>query len=61
MDVNNFNFDFLILVNLDDQYHVKGMWKLTNEEAQKIFVFREKFRKYQTTQDKFKANALRIR
>jgi len=61
VDVNNFNFDFLILVNLDDQYHVKGMWKLTNEEAQKIFVFREKFRKYQTTQDKFKANALRIR
>lgn len=61
VDLNNFDFDFLILVNLDDFYRVKGMWKLSKEMAEKIFVWREKFRKYQTTQDKVKSHAHRIR
>jgi len=61
VDLNNFDFNFLILVNLDEQYHVKGMWKLSREVAQTIFVWREKFHKYQVTQDKIKANAQRIR
>ncbi len=61
VDLNNFDFDFLVLVNLDNQYKIKGMWKLSREMAQTIFVWREKFRKYQTTQDKIKSKANRVR
>jgi hypothetical protein len=61
VDLNNFDFDLLILINLDENYQIKGIWKLTQSEAKTLFVWREKFRKYQTTQEKFKANAQRIR
>ena len=61
VDINNFDFDFLILVNLDDVYRVRGMWKLTCEQAQAIFVWREKYHKYQTTQDSVKKIAIKIR
>jgi|ERR1700722_5197763 hypothetical protein len=57
VDVNNFDFDFLVLVNLSDDYMLKGMWRLPVEVAQELFVFREKFRKYQATQKSVKANA----
>ena len=57
VDVNNFAFDYLVLVNLGDDYTLKGMWRLPVESAQKLFVFREKFRKYQATQKVVKANA----
>ena len=57
VDVNNFDFDYLVLVNLGDDYALKGMWRLPVEAAQKLFVFREKFRKYQATQKAVKANA----
>ena len=57
LDVNNFEFDYLILVNLGDDYTLKGMWRLPVDAAQKLFVFREKFRKYQATQKTVKANA----
>lgn len=60
VDLNSFNFDYLILVNLDEDYHLLGMWKLSRERAQSIFVKREKFKKYQATQDKVKANAIKI-
>jgi hypothetical protein len=33
------------------------MWRLPVDAAQKLFVFREKFRKYQATQKRVKANA----
>ena len=46
-----------MLVNLGDDYTLKGMWRLPVESAQKLFVFREKFRKYQATQKVVKANA----
>ena len=57
VDVNNFDFDYLMLVNLHEDYSLKGMWRLRRAEAQKLFVFREKFRKYQATQKSVKANA----
>lgn len=61
VDVNNFDFDYLILINLDELYQLKGMWKLSRKMAEGIFTRREKFRKFQTTQQKFKSVAQRIR
>lgn len=55
VDVNNFDFDFLILVNLDDHYRLIEMWRLTSDQAKRIFIYREKYRKYQATQVKFKS------
>lgn len=60
IDVNNFEFDELILVNLDGSYHLKGMWRMTVDQAKAIFAQRGKFRKHQTTQKKFKETAERI-
>ena len=60
IDVNNFNFDFLVLVGFDDDCALEGMWLTTVEEVKAICVRREKFRKSQTTQDKFKRIAKRI-
>lgn len=57
VDVNNFEFDYLVLVNLADDYSVRGMWKLTVEKARVLFVHRENFRKYQATQKAVKQNA----
>ena len=50
VDVNNFDFDYLVLVNLDAEYRLRGMWRITTEQAEAAFVWREKFRKYQATQ-----------
>jgi hypothetical protein len=55
VDVNNFDVDYLMLVNLGDDYVLKGMWRLHVDDARKLFVFREKFRKYQATQKAVKA------
>ena len=57
VDVNNFDFDYLMLVNLREDYSLKGMWCLPAAVGHKLFVFREKFRKYQATQKSVKANA----
>lgn len=61
VDVNSFDFDYLVLVNLSDDYHVLGMWKLHVGTARKIFVHRDKFRKYQTTQKAVKEAGERIK
>jgi len=55
VDVSNFDFDYLMLVNLGDDYVLKGMWRLHVDDARKLFAFREKFRKYQATQKAVKA------
>lgn len=60
IDANNFNFDYLVLVNLDDHYRLIEMWILKSELAKQIFTHRGKYRKYQATQDKFKKSAERI-
>lgn len=60
VDVNNFDFDYLILVNLDDNYRLIEMWRITSNQAKEIFTFREKFRKYQATQKALKNFAKRI-
>jgi hypothetical protein len=61
VDLNTFDFDHLVLVNMDDHYTVTGMWLLPVDRAKEIFSFRPKFRKYQTTQQKLKREATRIR
>ncbi len=61
VDVNNFDFDNLVLVNLDKDYHLIGLWLLPVDKARKIFVFREKFRKYQATQEKVKLMSTRLK
>ena len=55
VDFNNFDLDYLPLVNLRDDYSFTGLWRLPAESAQKLFVFREKYRKYQATQESVKA------
>jgi hypothetical protein len=60
VDVNNFEFDELVLVNLGNDYRLKGMWRMTVDQARTIFVRRDDFRKYQATQKKFKKTAERI-
>ncbi len=60
MDVNNFDFDYLTLVNLGDDYVLKGMWRLYVDDVRELFVFREKFRKYQATQKAVKAKGSEI-
>ncbi len=57
VDTNNFDFDYLVLVNLTDDFRLKGMWRLSVEGARKLFVRREKFRKYQASQKAVKAAA----
>jgi hypothetical protein len=46
-----------VLVNLADDYSVRGMWRLPVEKARTLFVYREKFRKYQAMQTSVKRNA----
>lgn len=55
VDINNFEFDYLVLVNLDDDYQLTGMWRISVAQAREIFTERLKFRKYQTTQTKVKS------
>ena len=50
VDVNNFDFDYLILVNLSDDYRMTGIWRLGVDKARSLFTHREKFRKHQATQ-----------
>lgn len=38
VDVNNFDFDLLVLINMDDDYQLQGMWSITAAQAQEIFV-----------------------
>ena len=55
VDINNFEFDFLILVNLEESYRLKEMWRLSRQQAETVFVERQGFRKYQATQSKIKS------
>lgn len=61
VDANNFEFDDIVLVNLTEDYRLAGLWRLTREKAQAIFVERGKYRKWQATQAKFKQCAERVR
>jgi hypothetical protein len=61
VDLNNFEFDVLVLVNLDESYALGGMWTLPVEQVKELSVSREKFRKFQVTQDRLKRAATRVK
>ena len=61
VDLNNFDFDYILLANLEDNYRIAGVWQMGTEKARELFVPREDFRKYQLSQNRFKKNAQRIR
>ncbi len=61
VDINSFEFDYLVLVNVDEQYALTGMWVLSVMKAKTIFKFRPNFRKHQATQPQVKREATRIR
>jgi hypothetical protein len=61
IDTNNFDFDFIVLVNVDDDYRLAGMWKMDKTTAERIFSHRPQYRKWQITQSGFKARAERLR
>jgi hypothetical protein len=54
IDLNNFNFDYVVLVNLDAEYVPTGIWRLAKEQVQGLCQWREKFRKHQVSQQRFK-------
>jgi hypothetical protein len=57
VDVNNFDFDHLVLVNLGDDLKPSGIWIVSREEVEALFAHRINFRKFQITQSKLKAFA----
>lgn len=61
VDVNNFDFDFVVLVNLNDDYGLAGLWRMGLATAQGVFAHRPAYRKWQATQVRFKAAAEQIR
>jgi hypothetical protein len=60
VDINNFDFDYLVLVNLSEDYRPIGMWKLSAEKLRTLCVARGEFRKFQLTQKVFKQAAVPI-
>lgn len=59
VDVNNFDFDYLVLVILDDDYRLAELWRMTVNRARDVFVRRKS--KFQATQAKVKLASKRIK
>ena len=57
VDINNFDFDYIVLVNLTDDYRPLGMWKLRVDQARELAADRGKYNKFQLTQKAFKQAA----
>lgn len=60
VDINNFEFDYVVLVNLSDDYLPSGMWKMSMDSIRSMCAERGKFRKFQLTQSAFKQAAVPI-
>jgi hypothetical protein len=60
VDLNNFDFDKLVLVNLSDDLRVSGMWIASREDVERHASSRDKFRKCQLTQTKLKSISKRL-
>jgi hypothetical protein len=58
VDINNFEFDHIVLINIDANYALAGIWRLTVAQVRGLCKYQEKFRKFQVTQARFKAVAL---
>ena len=46
VDINDFDFDYLVLVNLADDYRPLGMWKLSVDQARQLAADRGKYNKF---------------
>jgi len=57
VDFNNFEFDYLVLVNLDGAYGLAGIWRVPVDAVRRLTIFRAKFRKHQALQVRLKAAA----
>ena len=53
--VNNFEFDFVVLVNLDENYQISGTWQMDQKTA--LQEFKPQANKFRITQDRFKSIA----
>jgi hypothetical protein len=60
VDINYFDFDYLVLVNLSEDYRPSGMWKVSAEKLRTLCAARGDFRKFQLTQKAFKQTAVPI-
>jgi hypothetical protein len=60
VDINNFDFDYVVLVNLTEDYRPLGMWKLSADEVRRLAADRGKFNKFQLTQKEFTQAAVPI-
>jgi len=60
VDINNFDFDYLVLVNLSEDFRPSGMWKLSAVKLKTLCAARGDFRKFQLTQKAFKQDAIPI-
>ena len=60
LDVNNFDFDYMVVVHMDEGYRVSGLYRATQQQAREIFARREKWSKWQATQRRFLKVAKRL-
>jgi hypothetical protein len=57
VDVYTWDFDYLVLVNLADDYTLQGMWRLPIQRAAPLFTRRADHPRSRALQSKLKANA----
>ena len=60
LDANNVDFDYMVLVHMDEGYRISGLYRATQRQAREIFARREKWRKWQATQRRFLRIAERL-
>jgi len=60
IDIRYFDFEHLVLVNMDDDYRVTAMYRATKEQVESIAVERKKYSKWQIRQEQFIRIAERI-
>ncbi|HEV2123664.1 MAG TPA: hypothetical protein VGW38_12920 [Chloroflexota bacterium] len=62
VDLNSFEFDRLVLVNLGPDYRPSGLWQITRPQAERVFAPREYrgISKFQCSQTRFKDEARRL-
>jgi hypothetical protein len=57
IDINNFTFDYLVVVQLGDDWLPVVMWKAAVSDIQPLCTRRENFRKFQLSQVEFRSVA----
>ena len=53
VDMNNFEFDYMVLVNMNVDYEVTGMYRVAQQQVRDNCTHREKYRRWQISQAKF--------